>query len=107
MPRWLVLIVGVLLAGCVGMQSGGPAVQKDEAISVEPSQAAGYDYLVVIPDNRILGFDPNDAAARGRAALAEIRKRCDVPQVVGETAVKSGGFLQTDEISKYAIKVRC
>ncbi len=95
------------MTGCAGI---GPAVstaQNDGPISVEPSQAAGYDYLVVIRDGGNLGFDPNDQQARDLAALAKLRDQCDDPKVVGETVVKSDAFGQGSQPHRYEVKVRC
>ena len=104
---WVAIIVGTLLAGCAGLQSGAPAAQEDEPISVQPSQSAGYDYLVIVRNIRNLGFDPSDQAARGTAALSALKSQCDTPQIIGETVVKSDRYFQGDQARSYEVKVRC
>ncbi len=104
--RWVVSIVGVLLTGCAGLEHGVAVVQNEEPISVEPSQAAGYDYLVIIREGGNLGFDPNDQQARDLAALAKLRDQCDAPKIVGETVVKSDAGLGA-QAHRYEVKVRC
>jgi hypothetical protein len=89
------------------MQPGMPTAQKDEAISVRPSQSSGYDYLIAIRGTGELPFDPDDQAARDQAALAALKNQCDSPQIVGETVIKSDGYLRNDAIRGYEIKVRC
>jgi len=95
------------LTGCAGVGPGVSTAQNDEPITVEASQAAGYDYLVVIRDTGNLSFNANDQQARDLAALAKLRDQCDDPRVVGETVVKSDAFGQGGQPHRYEVKVRC
>ncbi len=107
MLQWLVLMVGALLTGCAGARFGASEAQSDEPISVQPSQSAGYDYLVIVRDRPNSNFDPNDQQARDLAALAKLKDQCDAPRIVGETVVKSDGNGFAGEARRYEVKVRC
>ena len=74
---------------------------------MQPSQSAGYDYLIIIRNMKNLGFEPNDQSARDRAALAALKNQCDTPQIVGESVVNSEGGLFGNPTRRYEVKVRC
>jgi hypothetical protein len=101
--------LSLALAACtVGTRSQVQILHETESIlSVVPSREVGYDYLVSIQNFVDPGFNPDDKQTRDRIALARVKKRCPLGEIVSETATDSGQWFGGRPKRTYAIQVKC
>jgi hypothetical protein len=102
-------VLSLALGACtVGTRSQVQTLHETESIlSVVPSREIGYDYVVSVQNFVDPGFNPDDKKTRDRIALARMKKRCPLGEVVGETTTESGEWFGGRPKRTYAIQVKC
>lgn len=81
--------------------------EADSILSVIPSHEAGYDYVVSVENIVDPNFKPDDKQSRDRIAVARMKKRCPLAEIVGETVIESGQWLSGRPKRIYAIQIKC
>lgn len=100
-------IVAAGLAGCKGEDLRLRSLEHDNALRVEPSSTPGADYVVTLRNLIDIGYNPDDKPTRDAVALRTLREQCPRGQVVGETVIATGTYLDGRPSRTYSMRIKC
>jgi len=96
------LLLVIFVAGCQTRM-----LEQDGAISVEPSNRSGSDYLIKMRNLVDFGFNPDNEANRHKWALKYIAKQCPDGRVVDDSSIDTGQYLTGKRSKTYFVYIRC
>ncbi|MDW9668068.1 MULTISPECIES: hypothetical protein [Sinorhizobium] len=104
MKRAAILIAMLAMTGC---QTQMRMLETTGDVRVEPSTAAGADYVVHLRNTLDFGYNPDDKTNRDRFALNYLKSQCPAGRIVRESVINTGTYGLGRPARIYSIYVKC
>lgn len=100
----VVLVTVLVLGGC---QTQMRMIENDGALSVEPTNDKGANYIVKMRNQVDFGFNPDDRASRHEWALRYTNVQCPSGRIVSESSIETGTYATGRKSRTHFVYVAC